>query len=603
MTQTQDRTLQFELTEEQRAIRALARELAQGEIAPHIERWDRAHEFPRKLYTTFAQAGLMGLTIPEAPRRGRRRLRLLRAGDRGAGARRRRDCDDALGPSDDRRRDPAPGECEAQRERYLPLLAGGDAIAAFALTEADVGFDAAALRATATRQGDGYVLRGRKQWCTNGSHAALTMGMFRTGGPGSKGISAFLIENDRPGLRVEKVTEKLGRPGGWPISPGGFPRSSTPRPAAPRKARSRQRNELLPGTGRLMSFARFLVAALMAIAPCGLAATGMADESRVAKKPPGPPSAEHGFILGADLSWVQQQEDEGIRFSDRGAAKDIFSLLKDRRFNAVRLRLFNNPKAKNGYSAQGYCDLDHTLRMARRIHAAGMQFLLDFHYSDTWADPGHQIKPAAWTDLHGPALEKAVRDYTRNALAALKKQGVPPAMVQIGNEISNGFLWPDGNVWKSGRWDTFCGLIKAGIAGAKEADPSIPIMLHLAWGGQNAQSRAFLDHAIAEGVRFDCLGQSYYARWHGTCDDLKANLTDLAGRYPQNIVVVEYSVPNVRKINDIVHGLPGGKGLGTFIWEPTRWEGPALFDKEGNTKSEIDAYETMAKDYGRGAVK
>ena len=209
MTQTQDRTLQFELTEEQRAIRALARELAQGEIAPHIERWDRAHEFPRKLYTTFTQAGLMGLTIPE------------RYGGAGADY-----VSYALAIEELARVDAGTATTlsvhlmiaaailrlgsEAQRERYLPLLAGGDAIAAFALTEPDAGSDAAALRATATRQGDGYVLRGRKQWCTNGSHAALTMGMFRTGGPGSKGISAFLIENDRPGLRVEKVTEKLG---------------------------------------------------------------------------------------------------------------------------------------------------------------------------------------------------------------------------------------------------------------------------------------------------------------------------------------------------------------------------------------------------------
>ncbi|MGA2255801.1 MAG: glycosyl hydrolase 53 family protein, partial [Thermoguttaceae bacterium] len=294
----------------------------------------------------------------------------------------------------------------------------------------------------------------------------------------------------------------------------------------------------------------------------------------------------------------QQQEDEGIRFSERGATKDILSLLKDRGFNAIRLRVFYNPKAKNGYSAKGYCDLDHTLRMARRIHAADMQFLLDFHDSDTWADPGHQIKPAAWTDLHGAALEKAVHDHTRDVLTALKKQGTPPQMVQIGNEISNGFLWPDGNVWKSGKWGTFCGLIKAGIAGAKEVDPSTPIMVHLALGGQNAQSRAFLDHLIAEGVRFDVIGQSYYSKWHGTLDELKANLTDLAGRYPQNIVVVEYSVPNIRRINDIVHDLPGGKGLGSFIWEPTRWEGPALFDRKGNTKPEIDTYETMAKDYG-----
>jgi hypothetical protein len=209
MTQTQDRTLQFELTEEQRAIRALAREIAQGEIAPHIERWDREHAFPRALYTTFTQAGLMGLTIPE------------RYGGAGADY-----VSYALAIEELARVDAGTATTlsvhlmiaaailrlgsEAQRERYLPLLAGGDAIAAFALTEPDAGSDAAALRCTATREGDGYVLRGRKQWCTNGSYAALTMGMFRTGGAGSKGISAFLVDHDLPGIRVEKVTEKLG---------------------------------------------------------------------------------------------------------------------------------------------------------------------------------------------------------------------------------------------------------------------------------------------------------------------------------------------------------------------------------------------------------
>ena len=132
----------------------------------------------------------------------------------------------------------------------------------------------------------------------------------------------------------------------------------------------------------------------------------------------------------------------------------------------------------------------------------------------------------------------------------------------------------------------------------KDVDPSLPIMLHLAWGGQNAQSRAFLDRVAAEDVKFDVIGQSYYSKWHGTLDDLKANLTDLAVRYPQDVMVVEYSVPDVRKINNVVHGLSGGKGLGTFIWEPTKWEGPALFDEKGRTKAEIDAYEAMAKEYG-----
>ncbi len=209
MTQTHDRTLQFELTDEQRAVRGLARELAVGEIAPHIERWDREHAFPRELYATFANAGLMGLTVPE------------RYGGAGADY-----VSYALAIEEIARVDAGTATTlsvhlmiaaailrlgdDAQRERHLPRLAGGEGLAAFALTESDAGSDAAAIRSTATREGSGYVLRGRKQWCTNGSYAALTMGMFRTGATGSKGISAFLIGNASPGLRVEKVTVKLG---------------------------------------------------------------------------------------------------------------------------------------------------------------------------------------------------------------------------------------------------------------------------------------------------------------------------------------------------------------------------------------------------------
>jgi arabinogalactan endo-1,4-beta-galactosidase len=311
--------------------------------------------------------------------------------------------------------------------------------------------------------------------------------------------------------------------------------------------------------------------------------------------------ASSPFILGADISWVQQQEDEGTRFLDQGAHKDIFDILKDHKFNWIRLRVFCNPKAPKGYSKTGYCDLQHTVAMAKRIKAAGMGFLLDFHYSNTWADPGHQIKPAAWKDLHGDDLAKAVHDYSKDVLTELKKEAAFPDMVQIGNEISNGFLWPDGQMWKSGDWDAFCNLLKAGIGGVKEVDPSIKIMLHLAWGGQNAKSRSFLDKALAKGVEFDIIGQSYYPRWHGTLDDLNNNLTDLASRYKQDIVVVEYAAPHLKEINDIVHGLPHGKGLGTFFWEPTKGGpgGAGVFERNGATKPEIDIYPEFAEEYGK----
>jgi len=304
------------------------------------------------------------------------------------------------------------------------------------------------------------------------------------------------------------------------------------------------------------------------------------------------------LIIGADISWIQQQEAEGIRWSDEGVEKDIFTILKDHGFNWARLRIFVNPAAEGGYSKEGFCDLDHTLEMAKRIKSAGMGFLLDFHYSDTWADPGHQRKPKAWVDLHGADLEKAVQDHTKHVMTALKKQGTLPDMVQIGNEISNGFLWPDGKVWETKDWETFCGLVKAGVTGVRELDPSVRIMIHLACGGQNAKSRGFLDRMLEQEVDFDIIGQSYYPKWHGTLQDLKANLTDLAQRYKQPIIVVEYSVPNIQEINEIVQGLPDGKGLGTFIWEPTKWRGGALFDLQGKTKPDIEAYQKIIEGFG-----
>ena len=200
---------QFTLTDEQRAIAELARDFAQGEIAPHIERWDREHTFPRDLYTKMGHAGLMGIVVPEA------------YGGAGADY-----VSHALAIEELARVDAGTAVtlsvhsmiCTAiaklgsaeQHQRYLPKLAGGEWIAGFALTEPDCGSDAASLRATAVRDGNDWVVRGRKQWCTNGSVAGVTMGMFRTGGPGAKGITAFLVENALPGVSVEKITEKLG---------------------------------------------------------------------------------------------------------------------------------------------------------------------------------------------------------------------------------------------------------------------------------------------------------------------------------------------------------------------------------------------------------
>jgi len=304
------------------------------------------------------------------------------------------------------------------------------------------------------------------------------------------------------------------------------------------------------------------------------------------------PQGPAEFIIGADISWVQQQEQDGVQFSDNGVQKDILEILKDHGFNWIRLRIFHNPKAEKGYSRKGNCDLEHTVQMAKRIKTARMKFLLDFHYSDTWADPGKQYKPLAWQDLDFDGLTKAVEDYTKEVMASLKSTGASPDMVQVGNEINHGFLWPDG---KPVDWDRFTTLIKAGVRGAKQADPNAQVMLQIACGGQNAESRYFIDNVLKYGVEFDILGQSYYPRWHGTLDDLRNNLKDLAVRYKHPIILVEYS-QHKRQVNDIVHDLPGAKGLGCFIWEPTKW-GEAFFDKQGRTLSLIDIYSQIADDY------
>jgi len=197
------------LTEEQRAVAGLARDIAAGEIAPHIAAWDRARTFPRDLIATLGQAGLLGLLIPEA------------YGGSAAGY-----VSYALTIEEIARVDAGTattlsvhsmvasaiaklGDAE-QCARWLPALASGAALAGFGLTEPDAGSDAAAIRARAERDGDDYIVNGRKQWCTNGGYAAVVMAMFRTGGAGARGISAFLVDTALPGVSVERETDKLG---------------------------------------------------------------------------------------------------------------------------------------------------------------------------------------------------------------------------------------------------------------------------------------------------------------------------------------------------------------------------------------------------------
>jgi len=299
------------------------------------------------------------------------------------------------------------------------------------------------------------------------------------------------------------------------------------------------------------------------------------------------------YFLGADISWVPEQEAKGEKYSDNGVQLDVFQILQTHKINFIRLRLFNDPTTPGGYSPQGFCGLEHVKAMALRTKNAGMKFLLDFHYSDTWADPSHQNKPYAWRNLSFTELTKAIHDFTFNVLTELKNQGTLPDIVQTGNEISSGMLWPDGS---TNNLDNLATLLKSAISAVTQVSSSIKIMEHLALGGDNTSSRWWLDAMISRGVKFDIIGESYYPQWQGTLKNLQDNLVDLAGRYNQDIIVAEYSQFK-RQVNDVVYKLSKKIGLGTFIWEPTSF-GEAFFYNNGSSiPFFINLYNQMYVDY------
>ena len=298
-------------------------------------------------------------------------------------------------------------------------------------------------------------------------------------------------------------------------------------------------------------------------------------------------------MIGADISWLPQLEARGIKFYENGKEVDAVKLLKEHGMNYIRLRVFVNPANPKGYSpVKGFCDLDQTLAMAKRVKDAGMKLLLDFHYSDYWADPQQQNIPLAWQNLDFSALEDSVKAYTTNVLLALKHQGTLPAMVQIGNEINHGMLWPDGSISKP---DQLAALLKAAYSSVKSVDPNIVVMIHLALGGQNQEAHFWLNNMIARGVKFDIIGLSYYPQWHGTPDDLRSNLNNLLKVYHKPLIVAEYS-DYKKLVNDIIFSLPGNMGKGSFIWEPLNARS-GLFDQKGNVLPLIKEYDQLSKKY------
>lgn len=246
------------------------------------------------------------------------------------------------------------------------------------------------------------------------------------------------------------------------------------------------------------------------------------------------------MIKGMDISTLLEEEACGAKYYDFGEEADLLAILKRYGVNSVRLRLWNDPYDADGtpYGA-GTNDLDKTIRLAKRAKEAGMGFLLDYHYSDFWADPGKQVVPKAWQGYTPDQLEQAVYEYTVETMTALKEADVAPTMVQVGNELTNGLLWPTG---KKPNFDRLAKYINAGIRGVREVDEQVKIMIHLDNGGFNEMYVEWFDHFMERCEPFDIIGFSYYPFWHGTLDQLEYNMRDMAERYHKELVIAEVSM-------------------------------------------------------------
>lgn len=307
------------------------------------------------------------------------------------------------------------------------------------------------------------------------------------------------------------------------------------------------------------------------------------------------------WIRGFDVTSLLETEKNGAKFYDGGVQGDALEILKSYGGNWVRLRLWNDPYSESGepYGA-GDCDEKTLVTLAKRAKALGYKWLLDLHYSDFWADPGKQIVPKAWRSLDADGLEAAVGVYTAEILELLRDAGVSPDMVQVGNELSNGLLWPLGRVPE---WDNIYRFVMAGVRSVREFNPDIPIMIHLDNGGNNELYRTWFDNFKARGGDWDVIGLSYYPFWHGGLADLANNMNDIAGRYGKPLIIAEASMgytledygayeklePENRK------GAAANEKLAAKVEFPMTKEGQANF-----TKALIETIKAVPKDLGRG---
>lgn len=348
--------------------------------------------------------------------------------------------------------------------------------------------------------------------------------------------------------------------------------------------------------------------------------------------PAASPDSKQPFFLGADISSLAQVETRGGVYLDDAKPADAIAIFMKHGWTCFRLRIWVDPR--NG--ANG---LEYTTKLARRIKAAGASFMLDFHYSDSWADPQKQPKPAAWAKLDFDALEKQTESYTADVIRTLKAAGATPDFVQIGNEITGGTLWPDAQVKvplstvkvfdgevrviappepydDDKQWARLIGILRAGIEGVRSATTPadhVRIIIHIDCGGDWPVTKWYFDRLAKGHVAYDVIGQSFYPNYHGTMQNLRDNMRETIQRYHKDVMVVETAYPSrgaarspaaaknmiwpltpdgqkqfLVELIQAVEDAPGHRGIGVNYWHPEGTDANSLFDSKHSPMPAMD---------------
>lgn len=316
------------------------------------------------------------------------------------------------------------------------------------------------------------------------------------------------------------------------------------------------------------------------------------------------------FAKGADIGWLSEMESKGLKFyNDAGIQQDCRQILHDHCINSIRLRVWVNP-------TNGFCGKADVVAAAIKAKQKGFRLMIDFHYSDSWADPGQQTKPLAWANYTTTQLIQAVYDHTFDVLTALAQNGVYPEWVQVGNETNNGMLWDDGKA--STNMSTFAKMITSGYNAVKAVSNNTKVIVHLSNGFDNALFRWMFDGLKNNGAKWDVVGMSLYPSttdWQTLTSQCLSNMNDMVTRYSKEVIISEVGLDQnaPQTTYDLlvdlmakVRSIPNNKGIGVFYWEPEcyNWNGygKGAWGANGRPTLALDAF-SLACDIQKVSLK